>query len=133
MQKFWVAEILTWPACQRWSQLAYNVHSVRCQNGCPFIGTHAQTNDHQGRVCPLRVIACPVDGCQSRGPAVEIERQPFPHFPRMRVHCSTCNVPVRVKKLVTHDCIKDLKSALMCMLSPGTSYPLRPKSFQFQS
>ena len=121
MQKFRVGEILTWPAWQWWSQLAYNVHIVRCQHGCPFIGTPAPTNDNQARVCPLRVIACPVDGCQARRPAVEIEHQHFTHCPLMRIHCPTCNLPVRVKKLATHDCVKDLKSALMCMLSPGTS------------
>ena len=128
MQKFMVGEIQTWQAWQRWSQLEFNAHSVRCPIGCPFIGTPAQTNDHQACVCPLRVIGCPVDGCQVRGPAVEIEHQHFPHCPLMRIHCLTCNLPVRVKKFPTQDCVKELKSALMRMLFTGTSYALRPNS-----
>ena len=118
MQAFRIGEILTWPAWQRWAQLAFNAQVVRCPNGCAFSGTPAQTDDHQAHVCPMRVIACPVDRCKVRGPAGEIEHEHFPTCPLMRVHCLRCNLPVRANKLTTHDCIKHLKSALKSVFFP---------------
>ena len=116
MHFFMIREILTWQAWQRWRQLAFNGHTVRCPNGCAFVVTTAQMNDNEARVCQLRVIGCPVDGCHMRGPEVEIEHQHFPHCPLLRVHCTTCNLPERVKKLGTHECVKELKLALMSMI-----------------
>ena len=114
-QPFRMGEILTWPAWQRWAQLAFNAQVVHCPYGCPFSGSPAQTDDHQARVCPRRIIACPVEGCQFTGPAAEVEGQHFPTCPLMRVHCRNCRLPVRVSKMAAHDCVRELKAALKSM------------------
>ena len=41
-EAFSMGEILTWPAWQRWAQLAFNAQVLHCPNGCPFSGTPAQ-------------------------------------------------------------------------------------------
>ena len=67
----------------------------------------------------MRVIAWPVGRCSVRAPAAEIEPEPFPTCPLMRVHWGRCNLPVGAKKLGTHHCIKEQKSALNSMFFPN--------------
>ena len=67
------------------------------------------------RGCPSRVIACPVEGCMSIGPAVDGEHEHFPTCPLMRINCMKCRLPVRVTKLPTQDCLKERKPGLESM------------------
>ena len=66
----------------------------------------AQTDDHQARVCPRLVIACPMEGCKFIVPAVEVEDLHITTCTLMRVHLMKCRLSVRVSKLVTHDFVK---------------------------
>ena len=105
MKGFRIGEILIWPAWQRWAQLAFNAQIMQCPNGCAFsaFSTPTQTEEHHARVCPRRVIACSIDWCHMIGPTVLIEDQQYITCPVMRLHCLTCNLPLRAKKLATLD------------------------------
>ena len=118
---FRAGEILTWPAWQRWAQLAFPSQAVHCPNRCPFSGTPAQTDDQQARVCPRRVIACPVDRCTFMWPAAGVEHAHFTTCPLMRIDWMKCRLPLRVSKLKIHDCLKEQKAALQSMLSTQTN------------
>ena len=86
-------------ACMaRMGSFRLTAQEVRCRKGCRFSDTAAQTKDHLGSACPIRVIACPVDRCQLRGAASERART----FPEL--HSPVCALPAVQSAWPTKKC-----------------------------
>ena len=94
--------------------ILYGTLQVKCRYACNTTGKITDIEKHEIFDCNQREIQCPCPSCPENGKAADILVH-LPNCQYLTQYCLNCNLPVQLKKANEHNCITELKRAVVNM------------------
>ena len=100
------------------SKKAFNLIQLKCPNGCSYIGSQLDMDEHQSYECEKRTVLCPNRDCKEKMEFKKLFEEHIMACDKLRIYCKSCFLPKAKADVKYHDCKERLARAIVGMIKP---------------